>query len=310
MALTLPEAAKLSTDKLQRGVIETYARSSAVLEMLPFMEIEGNSYSYNQENVLPGIAFRGINEAYEESTGTVNQLSEGLVIAGGDSDVDSFLVRTKGNINNIRAIYDRMKIKSMALSFTDHFFNGDVDKNPKGFDGLKKRLTGDQVIQVGENGMNLSVSMLDALIDQVEGGPDVIFLNKELRRDLKYVLQSHHAYSESSYDAFGRKVQSYGGIPIRIIEINERNEQILGFNETLGNNDEVASIYAVKFGEEQFVSGLQNGHISVRDLGELREKPVYRTRVEWYIGLGVFHPKAAARLKGITRRQYKGLGHN
>ncbi|MDT2262171.1 hypothetical protein P7H06_25485 [Paenibacillus larvae] len=59
--------------------------------MLPFMDIVGNSYRYNQEAVLPGVGFRGVNEGYQESTGVVNQLSEGLVIAGGDVDVDPVL---------------------------------------------------------------------------------------------------------------------------------------------------------------------------------------------------------------------------
>ena len=49
MALTILESAKLSNDVLQRGVIETFARNSAIMEMLPFMEIAGNSYKYNQE---------------------------------------------------------------------------------------------------------------------------------------------------------------------------------------------------------------------------------------------------------------------
>ena len=62
MALTLVEAAKLSNDVLQRGVIETFARNSAVLELHPFMEIAGNSYKYNQEQTLPGIAFRAVND--------------------------------------------------------------------------------------------------------------------------------------------------------------------------------------------------------------------------------------------------------
>nr|WP_237088906.1 hypothetical protein [Paenibacillus larvae] len=82
MAQTLPEAAKLSTDMLQKGVIETYAKSSPVLELLPFMEIAGNSYRYNQEGTLPGIGFRGVNEGYQESTGVLNPQSEGLVISG------------------------------------------------------------------------------------------------------------------------------------------------------------------------------------------------------------------------------------
>jgi len=36
------------------------------------------------------------------------------------------------------------------------------------------------------------------------------------------------------------------------------------------------------------VCGLQNGTIDVRDLGEQQVKPVYRTRLEWFVGLGVF----------------------
>ena len=65
------------TTFLQRGVIETFARYSAVLELLPFMEIAGNSYKYKQEQTLPGIAFRAVNDAYTESAGVINQKSEG-----------------------------------------------------------------------------------------------------------------------------------------------------------------------------------------------------------------------------------------
>lgn len=307
MALTLPEAAKLSTDTLQRGVIETFARNSAVLEMLPFMNIEGNAYKYNQEQTLPGVGFRGVNEAYDEGTGVVNQLSEGLVIAGGDSDVDRFIVQTRGNVNNQRAIQDRMKVKALSLTWTDYFFNGDTGSTANGFDGLKKRLTGDQVIDAGTDGDKLTIMMLDELIDSVEGEPDVIYCSKAMRREIKALIQGHHGYDEGAFDAYGRKVMTYGGIPIRTVETNAQGLPILGFGETHGSNNETASIYAVKFGAEEYVSGLQNGGIDVRDLGELDEKPVYRTRVEWYNGLAVFHPRAAARLKGIRRRTKEEL---
>lgn len=308
MALSLPEAAKLSTDVLQRGVIETFARESAVLEMLPFMSIEGNSYKYNQEQTLPGVGFRGVNEAYDESTGIVNQLSEGLVIAGGDSDVDKFIIQTRGNVNNQRAIQDRMKVKSLSLTWTDHFFNGDTGSNSKAFDGLKKRLTGNQVIEAGEDEADkLTIMMLDELIDAVEGEPDVLYVSKAMRREIKALIQGHHGYDEGSFDAYGRKVMTYGGIPIRTVESNAQGLPILGFSETYGSNEETSSIYAVKFGAEEYVSGLQNGGIDVRDLGELDTKPVHRTRIEWYNGLAVFHPRAAARLKGVRRRTKEEL---
>lgn len=301
MALTLIEAAKYSNDVLQRGVIETFARNSAVLELLPFMEIAGNSYKYNQEATLPGIAFRGVNEGYTESAGVVNQLSEGLYIMGGDVDVDKFLVQTRGNLQDLRAIQTSMKAKALSLEFTRSFFKGDAALDPNQFDGLQKRLTGSQVIEASANGAPLTLPMLDELIDGVEGEPDVLLCSKAMRREVKKILQGSQHYIENGSDSFGRPVSTYAGIPIRVIETDGAGQEILGFNEVQGTASNTASIYAVKFGGEQYVSGLRNGAVNVRDLGEIDAKPVFRTRIEFYCGMAVFHPRAAARLKGIKK---------
>lgn len=304
MAVTLVEAAKLSTDVLQRGVIETFARSSAVLEMLPFMDIVGNSYLYNQEATLPGIAFRDVNQGYTESSATFNQKVAKLYIAGGDVDVDRFIVQTRGNVNDQRAIQTQLKVKALSLAWTKQFFKGDNASNSLAFDGLQTLLDqgpSSQIITAGTDGAELTITMLDELIDAVEGEPDVIFCSKAMRREIKRVIQNHNGYSESSYDAFGRPVMTYGGIQIRAVETDELGNEILGFDETQGTADDCGSIYAVKFGPEQYVSGLQNGGISVMDLGQLETKPVYRTRIEWYSSIAMFHPRAAARLKGVRK---------
>ena len=147
--LTLLEAAKLVQDPLKRGVISIFPQVSPVLERLPFFEVNGQAYKYNIEETLPGIAFRGINETYVESTGIVNPQVEALYIMGGISKVDRALVKTQGNINNLRSVYDGMKAKSAALTYTDKFFNGSNATDPNTFDGLKTRLTGSQVIDMG-----------------------------------------------------------------------------------------------------------------------------------------------------------------
>ncbi|MDQ0931850.1 hypothetical protein [Streptomyces turgidiscabies] len=36
------------------------------------------------------------------------------------------------------------------------------------------------------------------------------------------------------------------------------------------------------------------------DLGEAHDKPVYRTRIDFYCGLALFGGKAAARLAGVV----------
>lgn len=301
MALTLIEAAKLATDMLVRGVIETFASTSAVLERVPFADVEGNAYRYNVEQALPGIAFRGVNEGFTESTGVLNPKTESLVIGGGDSDVDRFIVQTRSNINDVRAVHDRLKVKALSLSITKTFFDGDSVANPKEFDGLNVRLgAGMQVIPVSAGGGPLTEDLLTALIDKVDGAPDVLFMGKAMRRQVEKVARAN---TQISYglDGFGRRVTMYAGIPIGIIETDHLDAEILDFDEDPGDAvADTGSIYAVRFGEEEACWGIQNGGISVRDLGELDTKPVFRTRVEWYLGLVVGHPRCAARLRSIT----------
>ena len=55
MPMTLVEAAKLETRNLVRsGVIEQFARTSEILRVLPFENIQGNALAYNREEALPG----------------------------------------------------------------------------------------------------------------------------------------------------------------------------------------------------------------------------------------------------------------
>ena len=82
MALTLLEAAKLATDPLQKGVISIFASSSPILERLPFFDVAGMAYRYNQEQTLPGHRLpRDQCQSYTESTGIVNPAVESLIMS-------------------------------------------------------------------------------------------------------------------------------------------------------------------------------------------------------------------------------------
>jgi hypothetical protein len=301
MALTLLEAAKLVQDPLKRGVIEIFPRVSPVLERMPFFNVNGQAYKYNQEETLPGIAFRGINESYTESTGIVNPQVEALYVLGGISSVDRALVKTQGNVNNLRAVYDSMKAKAAALEYTKKFFKGDNSTDPNEFDGLENRLTGDQVIDQGSTsgGDALTLDMIDELLDAVQGGADVLFMNKTLRRKVNSLVRSAGQAIETVSDVFGRQLMAYAGVPIAVIEEDKDGNQILPFTEENpgGGTAASSSIYAVRFGVAEYISGLQAGDMDVEDLG--LNRTMYETLIEWICGLGVFHPKAAARLQGI-----------
>jgi hypothetical protein len=301
MALTLVEASKLyAGDPLRSAIIELYARSSDILQVLPFDDIQGNAYRYNREQTLPGIGFRGVNEAYTESTGILNPITEPLVIAGGDLDVDKFILDTMGE--NQRSVHEAMKVKALALKWTETFIKGDQATEPREFDGLQVRCTGNQLISAGSTsgGAALSLAMLDKLIDQVND-PQYLIMNKTMRRRLSAAarLTTVGGYITYTLDAFGRQVTRYNDLPILIADEDNEGNQILPFTEAASaGNSTACSIYCVSFGEGK-LTGLQNGGIDVRDLGEIQTKPAMRTRVEWYNGIAVFHGKSAARLQHI-----------
>jgi hypothetical protein len=307
MAITLLESAKLSQDKLKKGVAETFVLNAPVLQMLPFMEIQGNAYTYNEEASLPGVAFRAVNGGYTESTGTVNPKTESLVILGGDADTDKFIAQTRSNINDQRAIQTGLKVKSLAYKFQDTFFNGDTAVDVNSFDGLKKRLTGNQVIPAATNGldidgstanMNLFLEALDSLIYQTAGKADALFMDSKTLLKVKSIARQL-GYFDSGKDAFGRTVFSYDSVPFFEAGENADGAKVIGHAETQGTATNTTSIYAVKFGADEFVSGLSNGGVQVYDMGEIEAKPAYRTRIEFYNGIGIFNGKAAARLKGL-----------
>lgn len=302
MALTLIEASKLHKgDVVRMAIIQLYAGSSGVLTHLPFDNIQGNALKYNREDALPGVGFRGINEAYTESTGILNPITETLSIAGGDLDVDKFLLDTMGM--DQRSVQEAMKIRALGLAWTAKFIKGDTASDPREFDGLQTRLTGGQVIAAGNTsgGDVLSLLTLDQLIDQVEN-PTHLIMNKTMRRRLTQASRSTTVGGFITWekDAFGVQIPMYGGLPIITLDLDNAAASILPFTEANPGGGAAAStsIYCVSF-REGMLTGIQKGDIEARDLGELQTKPALRTRVEWYPGIACYHGRAAARLKGI-----------
>lgn len=298
--LTMLEWAKLSDNPLQSGVVELFAANNPVLERLPFQDIAGNAYRYNREESLPGVAFRGINESYTESTGVINPVVETLTICGGDSDYDVALVKMGTGTNDARAAHDALKAKALTLTHLKTFFDGNSETEPREFDGLNVRITGDQHIQLATGGAALTLAKLDELIDAVEGSPDVLLMNKTLRRKVNALVRASGAATETVNDAFGRQLMAYAGIPIGIVEDDATGSAILGFDEDDGSSNlDTASIYAVRFGLDG-LHGIQTEPMDVRDLGELDTKPAFRTRTEWYSGLVIKNAKAVSRLSRIN----------
>lgn len=299
MAVTLAQAAATEGSDLRRGVIEMFRQESMVFDRIALEEIIGDSYSYNVDGALPGTGFRTVNEAWVESTGVLNQRHENLVILGGDADVDRYIERTKGGtIGSHRAYQIKQKVKSAQATYVDALFNGDVNVNPKGFDGLKKRLVGSQVIDSKATASGEAfLSELDDLFAQIDGGmPDVVYGNQKQIAKLKTLGRKVGGAEYINSEITGKREFTWNGVPFIDPGAHWSGREILPVTDGAGD------FYAVKFatGEnDPGILGITNGGVQVYDLGELQEKPAYRVRIEFYTGLAVQGGKAAARLRGV-----------
>ena len=294
MPMTLTEAAKLTQDVLLRGVIETIVYESSILQLLPFMEVNGTALVYNREATMPATAFYAVGDTWTEATPTWTQVTAALTIMGGDADVDNFIQQTYADPNDIEAAAIESRAKSIAQTWSDTFYNGDTVADPKSFNGLVKLVTAGQTVTAGAAGAALTLAMVDELIDTVKPGrPDALLMAKRTRRKLSSLRRASGNLLETSLDAFGRHAIAYDGIPLLV-------DDWLPTDEVKGASGAVcSSIYAVKFGVSG-VLGLQNGGVQIEAVGELETKDATRHRLKWYSGLALMSELGVARLEAIN----------
>jgi hypothetical protein len=300
MGLTLLEAAKSERDLARLAVIRELAEGE-LMAVIPFQNVEGEGVFYDVEAELPAVGFRGINETLDATYGVLNPQAEKLKIMGAEVDVDTAIIDMRGP----QAIADQvqMKVRSMRLTFEDQFINGDESANPRTFDGLRRRINTGSSQAIAMGGA-LSLSALDELIDACDaaGGEKVLIMNKKMRRRLNTASRNSSIGGFINYEQneFGRRVTTYGDVPIVVVDTNAQNLPIMPFTEASSST----SIYCVAFGDllTTALQGRARGQFgpSVRALGEVPDAPVDRTRLEWYCGMAVMNGRSAARLSGVT----------
>lgn len=301
---TLLEVAKTETNPQRKAVIEMIASSHPLMQRLDFLQVDGNAYSYSQEETLGGVAFRGINESYTPDTGIVNPLTERLAVLGGELDVDTMLVKAHGM--DFRANQIRGKLKNMVHNFADTFVKGDSETDPRQPDGLQKRIIGNQLIDNSAAGGALSLMMLDEAIDSVDEC-NAILCSQKIRRRLTQAVRGDGSTNSPvggqisiSEDAFGKQVTHYAGRPLIEMDQNSAVYKTLAFNEAAKNGGSTfTSMYPVSLSMDM-LAGLQNGGIDVDDFGRIQAKPVYRMRAEWMMSFALLHGRCASRLRGIA----------
>ena len=292
MALTLLEAQKHAKTPQELAVVTELA-AGQLMSALPFRNIEGNGLFWKREESLPDVGFRNYNGALAESYAEVSQQSESLKLFGGDIKVDRAIVDLEGA--DAKAYQVQSRVRAMRLAWEALFVNGDSNQSPSEFDGLAARIQSgsSQYFQNSGSAAALDLGKLDEVIDSVDanGGSKYLIMSKSARRHL-----SKHARANGQIEIarteFGYQQMSYSGVPVLELDRDHKNVAILD------SNPADQDIYCVSFGQD-LLTGIQNGGVNVRELGESFSQPQLITRVEWYCGLALINGRAAARLTNV-----------
>lgn len=299
MPLLRDEAEKLSTDLLEKGVIDEVIEKDELFALLPFMNVQGKSYTYVREDDIAEGSFLSVNENVPESASTFTEHTTNLRILAGDVDIDKFLITTMGDSNDQVAIQLAQKAKGLGRQFRRTLFTGDAVANPKEFDGLPRLVANDQVIVAGTNGAALSLSALDELKDAIPNGPDCYLMRKGTYRAYKALLRASGGTTPEHImlpNLTGVRTPTHDGIPILV------SDYIPG-DVAQGSADDTCSIWAGRFNEVDGLHGIVGGGqggFQMEEIGTVQNRDAFRYRMKWYVSLVLKSTRSLAQLKGIT----------
>lgn len=301
MAQTLAGIAPLlPKGSIERTYVEMFAENAPLLSMMPIEEAPRGRADYVRPVYLGGSSTRSINEGYTRSEAKFEQVSFFTKIRGGEVEVDTALVAMGGP--EARARTEEMKAIAIAHQLDYDIINGDESTNPEVFNGLKTLLSGTgQVIEndASSTGAALSLKKLQEAVMSCVNPTHIamsraVFLNLEASTRVTGTA----GYLNYSRNEFGVMVPTFAGLPILITDpTGHTNPSVTGFSEP----NTTTSVYVMNLsGDGRGPRLIQMGNMRVTDLGEVDDAPVFRTRLEWFVGLALPDPRSVVRLTEVT----------
>lgn len=295
---------------LEAGVIKLFDEINPIAEHAVWVGIDGNAYTYRRQESLPSVTWRGVNQTITPTYGTINPLTEKVMILDGEVRIDRALIKTQGRgekaVDLKTSQYDMM-VQAASNAISQAFFEGDDEVDVNTLVGLRQRLTGNQVLNAATNATALTLGLMDQLIDLVPfpaDGNKVIYENRTLRRKHNTLILAAGGSINISLtrNSVGNMVDAYNDCPIKIVETTGDGSTILDFDETNGTSATAASIYVVAWGQNKvhMIYGGGDKMLEVQDMGEMQERRSIMGFLEMFPGMCIKHGRAAARLRGVT----------
>jgi hypothetical protein len=306
MAITLQEAKVGMADKVDQQIIDTFRRSSLLLDALTFDNAispgTGGStltYGYIQLKSPSTAAIRTINTEYTPNEAKREEKTARAEIMGGSFEVDRVLQNTSGAVDEL-AFQAEQKIKATANEFHNRAINSES--------GLKATLAGTENEFTSEVDLSTSDLMdenysafldeLDTLIASVDGTPSMLLVNGDMLTKIRSTARRAGYYTRSE-DAFGQPVENYNNIPIVNVGNYYDGSKSVGIIPT--GADGTTEIYAVSIGLDGFhgISPVGNNVIQGYMPDMTAPGAVKKGEVELVAGVVLKNTLKAAVLKGI-----------
>lgn len=234
MAITLQEAKVGMADHVDQKVIDTFQRSSLLLDKLTFDNTispgTGGStlaYGYTQLKTPATAGVRAINSEYTANEAKRENKTANAIIMGGKFSVDRVLQNTSGAVDELTFQLEQ-KIKATANEFHYYAINGKAagtaaPGKPDGtFDGLAKLLSGSSNELTSEVDVSTGDLMtknaqafldeIDALLSQVDGA-NMLMMNGKMLTKFRGIARRAGYYERTKNDA-GNVIETYNGIPM------------------------------------------------------------------------------------------------
>lgn len=331
MALTLADLSKQEVQPLKKFVLENLLRYSDLMSLIPMKKVDSLSSIVVRWKTLPSVDYRQINGTYTESTGTNEQITEGVYALGGEIKFDRIFDMVNNTIEDPKKTQTQMKVRALAYQFNDNLINGDHVSDVDAPEGLNKRiasyLPSRQSISVGtaldvtasSANMHTFIDSLHALIDLagLRKAPMVkpkrgdkqparegaILMNRDAYLGVGRVLR-RLGLLQVTQDAYGREFESFDGIPLIDVGLksDQSTEVILN---TYGASSNETRIFAVRFGGDDGFTGIQLNTPDAYDPIKAGEGagnttgPQKLLRIDWVYGFAGYGSYYASRITGV-----------
>ena len=290
---------------INRVFVENMVKESDVMANVKFLPAIAGKRQFTDIGSVPTVSFRGLNNAGNTATGTLNLREEDTFFIDEYIQVDRAMIDRLGDAHRIRQV----ELKSIALGqyFSQIFMKGDNTLTPKEPSGLQARclMLGYNLMynSTASGGAALSLANLDQLFWLVNKPTHWVF-PRGLMPFMEAAARNNSLVNQTidfAKDDFGRRIMKYKGLPILFGYEPDDTPDLLPFTEVAdgGGSAVTASIYLANLGDNG-IYAIEQTSLTVRDEGQVPGVPLWSYHIKWDWGVAREHPRAVARLSSIT----------